>query len=120
MNPVSGFTYLQLYLIGFDPRDDNTEIPAVAAVTPAITNFKVLELSGSKIGIHFDFPEEYIDSFSFVVQRSEDLWITQNYTNLTVATPTSLGGNSWEFDLGATPYIPDSNFFRIGLALPSD
>ncbi|MDG2398930.1 MAG: hypothetical protein P8M04_00015 [Akkermansiaceae bacterium] len=120
LHPVNGFTYLQLYLIGFDPRDDNTEIPAVSAVTPAITNFKLLELSGSKIGIHFDFPEEYIGSFSFVVQRSEDLGITQNYTNVTVATPTSLGGNSWEFDLGVTSYVPDSNFFRIGLALPSD
>lgn len=119
-HPVNGFTYLQLYLIGFDPRDDNTEIPAVGAATPAITNFKVLELPGGKIGIHFDFPADYIGSFSFVVQRSEDLGITQNFTDVTVAAPGSLGGNSWEFDLGATPYVPDRNFFRIGLALPSE
>ncbi len=120
LHPVNGFTYLQLYLIGFDPRDDNTEIPAVGAVTPAITNFKVLELPGGKIGIHFDFPADYIGSFSFVVQRSEDIGITQSFTDVTVAAPVGLGRDSWEFDLGTTPYLPDANFFRIGLALPSE
>lgn len=119
-HPVNGYTYLQLYLIGFDPRDDNAEVPSEPLAIPAITNFKVLELSGGRIGIHFDFPTAYIGEFTFVVQRSEDLGITEAYVDFPVSDPDSLGSDRWEFDLGTSPFVPDRNFFRIGLALPGE
>ena len=117
LHPNFDYTYLQLYLIGHDPRDDCEEVPNVPAILPAVSNFKVTLLPGDKVAINFDFPSIYADRFQFIIQQSEDVAINQPYVNVSHSGPKSRGGNSWQVDLGATPFIPDSNFFRLGVAL---
>lgn len=116
-HPNLGYTYLQLYLIGHDPRADCAELPDVPAVLPAVSNFEVVPLSGDRVGINFDFPADYADRFEFLVQQSEDLAVSQPYSTLSHTGPTSRGGDSWQIDLGTLQFVPDSNFFRLGVAL---
>jgi hypothetical protein len=113
LHPANGFTYLQLFLIGHDPRCEDTPSEALASL-----NFPVPEivvLANSNYGLQFEFPDEYFDNFEWSLQESAGL---MTFNDLTGAVFQALGGNHYVVDVGAAYSSFVRRFFRIGIALP--
>jgi hypothetical protein len=113
LHPVNGFTYLQLFLIGHDPRCDDTPSEALASLTfPAP---EIVVLGNSNYGLQFEFPDDYFDSFEWSLQESAGL---MTFNDLPRAVFQALGGNQYVVDVGPVYSSFVRRFFRIGIALP--
>jgi len=115
-HPVNGYTYLQLYLIGHDPRDTSTDIPAAAFVNLAPVELDLSSLLSGNFGVEFEFPADYIQYFDFSIQQSSDLPGIP-FTNVNHGPLTSTGPGQWQVDLGINASTVDRNFFRLVVSL---
>jgi hypothetical protein len=110
-HPVSGFTYLTYHISGADPRDDSMDIPSIPNIPfPEPT---LVLLPNNNLGLDFSFPHDHVDSYNFGVQDSDDLVM---FDDLPGTTFSSLGGDNYQIDLGATA-TPTRRFFRLTMAL---
>jgi len=115
-HPVNGYTYLQLYLIGADPRDDAAPSEDIAILFPG--NTTTVQLPSGNFALQFKFPDAYVGHFEFIVQESG---VLNGFGDLPEAsTVTSLGGNTHQIDVGPTASSGTQNFFRLYLRLKND
>ncbi len=115
-HPVNGYTYLQLYLLGADPRDDAAPSEPIAILFPGATT--TVQLPSGNFALEFTFPDAYVDHFEFVVQESGAL---NAFGDLPAASSVSnLGGNLHQIDVGAIASGGAKNFFRLYLRLKND
>lgn len=113
-HPVSGYSYLQLYLIGHDPRADCTEIPAVPIAVLAPDQMTIIELPSGNYALNFVFSDTYFSSFEFGVEDSSTL---MNFHPLTTGNPVRVGVNTYRIDLGSAASSLPANFFRMFMSL---
>jgi hypothetical protein len=116
-HPAHGYTYLQLFLIGHDPRDNCEEVPQQPQVTPVPGDLSIDLLASGNYAISFSFPETYFDAFNFKVDQSGDL--TQ-FSNLPVAGPVNTAENQYQINVGAPASSLPRNFFRLVMTLSTD
>ena len=110
-HPVNGYTYLQLFLLGADPRLDTVPSEPMLNVLPYP---EVSMGMSANLCLQFDFPDHYFDEFEWEVWSSPDM---QNFSLVAPTTISDLGGGSYKFDLGpAAPFAPRS-FFKIVYSL---
>ena len=116
-HPVHGYSYLQLYLIGHDPRDECEEVPEETKLIPMPENLDIQRLQSGTLAVVFSFPDTYFNAFDFTIMQSEDL--TQ-FGDLTVSAPLKTDTNQYRIDLGAQASSLPSNFFKLVMKLASD
>ena len=112
LHPVNGYSYLQLFLLGHDPRCD--DVPAEALAVFAFPNPEIIILPNSNFGLVFEFPDAYFDQFDWSLQESAAL---QAFADVPGAVFQAQGGNQYIVDVGAPLSSLERRFFRIGLAL---
>tara|TARA_B110000908_G_scaffold172773_1_gene243046 strand:- start:21841 stop:25335 length:3495 start_codon:yes stop_codon:yes gene_type:complete len=113
-HPVNGYSYLQLYIIGHDPRADSTEIPTVPIATLAPDQMTIIKLPSGNYALNFIFPDTYFSSFEFDVENSTTL---MNFQPLTTANPSKIGVDTYQIDLGNAASSVPVNYFRITMFL---
>jgi len=112
-HPVNGYTYLQLYLIGADPRDDAAPAEPIAILFPGKTT--TVPLANGNMALNFEFPDAFVDAFEFVVQQSDSLAGFDDIPS--AATVTKIGVNTYQIDVGPAASSGSRNFFRLYLRL---
>ena len=110
-HPVHGYTYLQLFLIGHDPRDECEETPEQPRSTPAPGDLDIERLQSGQYAISFSFPDTYFDAFDFNVEQSVDL--TQ-FTSLAASGPLKTAVNQYRITVGVPASSLPKNLFRLG------
>ena len=113
-HPVHGFSYLQLFLIGHDPRDECTEVPAVAMVSLAPQNICLVRLPNSNLGISFTFPDAFISHFDFGANQTETLTGFAPFAADSLSNPAP---DQYVLDLGPVASVPERNFFQLQMSL---
>jgi len=116
-HPAHGYSYLQLYLIGHDPRDECEEAPEEPKITPAPGDLDIEQLQSGQYAISFSFPDTYFDAFDFNVEQSVDL--TQ-FTNLAVSGPLKTAANQYRITIGVPASSLPQNLFRLVMKLATD
>lgn len=113
LHPVNGYSYLQLFLTGHDPRCD--DVPPEPLVLFGFPDPEIVVLANTNYGLKFEFPDAYFDHFEWSLQQSA---LPQTFTDVPSAVFTALGGNQYVVDVGALYSGFDRRFFRIGMKLP--
>lgn len=115
-HPINGYTYLQLYLLGHDPRSDNGPSQAISILFP--TQSTTTMLPSGNMALHFKFPDDYVQFFEFIVQESAAL---STFNDLPSASSiTQLQTNHYQIDLGPGPSSGSQHFFRLYIRLKND
>jgi len=107
-HPVNGYTYLQLYLIGADPRDDTTPGEPIAILFPGKTT--TVPLANGNMALNFEFPDAFVDAFEFVVQQSDSLAGFDDMPS--AATVTRIGINTYQIEFLPTLPAPEIKKIR--------
>ena len=115
IHPVNGYSYIQLYIIGHDPRADCNEIPAVPIAVLAPDQMTIIKLPSGNYALNFTFPDTYFSSFEFDVEISTTL---MNFEPLTTGDPVRIGVDTYHINLGSDASSGSENFFRIRMFLP--
>lgn len=113
-HPINGYSFLQLFLIGHDPRHDCTEIPSEPIVDLAPDNITIILLGNGNLALSFTFPDAYSNLFEFTASQSTDL---TSFTPFITSVLTNPGTNTYNLDLGPTASLPDRNFFHLLMSL---
>ena len=116
-HPAHGYSYLQLFLIGHDPRDECEEAPEDPKITPVPGDLDIEQLQSGQYAISFSFPDTYFDAFDFNVEQSVDL--TQ-FTNLAVSEPLKTAANQYRITIGVPASSLPRNLFRLVMKLATD
>jgi len=107
---------LQLYLIGHDPRDACTDVPAEAFVDLGPVSLDLGSLASGNFSIEFEFPADYMEFFEFRVQQSTDIDVIP-FADFNHGPLNSTGPDLWQIDLGIPASVIDRNIFRLALSL---
>lgn len=112
-HPVSGHSYLQYHLTGADPRSGSLTTPIVHLLPIHI----YLEWipAATAYDLHFQFPSEFVDSFDFILESSEDVNVFAGPANNGPLVTVSPGNYRWRLHVSESNL--DANFFRIGVSL---
>ncbi|MEM9079400.1 MAG: hypothetical protein AAGC74_01770 [Verrucomicrobiota bacterium] len=109
-HPVSGHSYLQYHLSGTDPRSGSLSEP-IYTLLP--TNVEITWLpTFSAYDIEFDFPDAYVNSFTFDLHSSADL-VTPFAGPVQNGTLTNLSPNRYALRATVLDSAADKNFFRV-------
>jgi hypothetical protein len=115
-HPVNGYSYLQLYLSGADPRSNAAPSEPMVVIFPGKTT--TVPLANGNMALRFKFPETYVAHFDFIVQQSDSLNGFADMPDPSLLT--KIGENLFEIDLGAAAASGDKNFFRLYMRLKND
>lgn len=113
-HPVNGFSYLQLFLLGHDPRCEDPP-PDESMVLLELSDPEVIILPNSNFGLRFEFPDIFFNNFAWSLSQSPDL---QVFSEIPGAVFQSEGDNHYLVDVGAIYSGFERRFFRIEMALP--
>ncbi len=116
-HPSHGYTYLQLFLIGHDPRDECEESPEEPKITPVPGDLDIEQLQSGEYAISFSFPDTYFDAFDFNVEQSVDLL---TFSQVPVAGAVSTGANQYQINVGIPASSLPKNLFRLVMTLATD
>ena len=116
-HPVHGYSYLQLFLIGHDPRDECEKAPEVPKITPAPGDLNIEQLQSGEYAISFSFPGAYFDAFDFNVEQSLDLL---TFNQVPAAGALSTGANQYRINVGIPASSLPKNLFRLVMTLATD
>jgi len=115
-HPVNGYSYLQLYLSGADPRSDTPPSEPIAVLFPGQTS--TVPMGNGNMALEFNFPERYVEHFDFIVQQSGNL---DGFADMPdAATLIKTGEDTYKIDLGQDASSGTQNFFRLYLRLKND
>ena len=114
VHPINGYSYLQLYLLGNDPRDSAGDIPSQASLIIAPQSTGVQKEEVGNLVIDFNFPEIYFDSFTFTVLESSDLSepVPVNDANI-----KRIGTNLFRINFISNQFQERSKFFQVSIGL---
>lgn len=113
-HPVSGYSYLQYFLSGADPRADSMDQPGEPMLDLGPPEVDLVELVNGNFGLQFVYPDNYFGAFDWKVQHSGDL---SGFDPLPAGNPVASGGGLYEIDLGADASSYSVHFFRLIMAL---
>jgi len=113
-HPVNGYTYLQLFLIGHDPRDECTELPTEPMIDLAPNDIELIRLPSENLAIKFTFPDAFISHFTFTAAQTETLTGFAPFATGALANPST---NTYHLDLGPSASLPVQNFFQLLMSL---
>jgi hypothetical protein len=116
-HPAHGYTYLQLFLIGHDPRDECEEAPEEPRTTPAPGGLDIERLQSGEYAISFSFPDTYFDAFDFNVEQSVNL---AQFTSLAASGPLKTAVNQYRINVGVPASSLPKNLFRLVMTLATD
>lgn len=114
VHPINGYSYLQLYLLGNDPRDSAGDIPSQASLIIAPQSTGVQKEEVGNLVIDFNFPEIYFDSFTFTVLESSDL---SDPVPVSDANITRVGTNLFRINFISNQFQERSKFFQVSISL---
>lgn len=114
VHPINGYSYLQLYLLGNDPRNSAGEIPSQAPLVIAPQSSGVKKQEAGNLVIDFNFPEIYFDSFNFTVLESSDL---SDPTPVNDVNITRVGTNLFRISFISNQFQERSKFFQVSIGL---
>lgn len=109
-----GYTLLQYFLDGLDPR--GAEVPAGAPVSLIPDRPLIAPEGGGAYVIEFDFPSAYFDRFHFVLERSTTLEAA-SFIEIPGAVMSPAAGDRVEVAVPAAAAPPGKAFFRIRMGL---
>jgi hypothetical protein len=113
-HPSNDYTYLQLYLLGYDPRDDVTTVPDEAPLIIAPMSSGIQKEESGDFVIEFNFPEIYFDSFDFTVLESDDLAQPVPMTNVNIIR---VEDNRFRIVLGPNQIEGRRKFYQVSISL---
>ncbi len=105
-----GYSLLQYFLDGSDPRGGST--PSLPAVSLAPQAPLITQAGGGAYTVDFLFPAAYQNRFGFIVESSTTLG-ANSFRTVPNVTPTSIGGDELRAIIPASAAPPGSCFYRI-------
>jgi len=105
-----GYQNIQEMLDGTDPLDPNGHSASIANFAPPVLD---LVPNGPQVELHFLWPTNYINRFSFGVRHASAL--DTPFTDLSVALPDGVGGNEFKITFTAPAALQHFYFLTVSL-----
>lgn len=110
----SGYTLLQYFLDGIDPRGD--DMPNGTAISAIPTEPVITPVVSGGYTVDFSFPEAYAERFVFGIESSTTLQ-AGSFIEMAGLTATRIGENRYRFTISPTSATEPSKFFRATVQL---
>ena len=112
--PQTGYTLLQYFLDGLDPRGG--DLPAGEPVEFLPVTVAFVSDGGGGFSLDFEFPAAYRDQFDFVVESSDTL-AGGSFEVVGGVTFSSVGGDRVRASVPAAAATAPATFYRVRVAL---
>jgi hypothetical protein len=112
--PSPGYSLLQYFLDGVDPRGSDT--PSGPAVTLAPLDVAFSPAADGTFVLEFTFPDEYASYYEFALETSSTLG-GGTFSEIPGAVFTLVGPNRYRVTISAADAADSSAFYRVRLSL---